>query len=91
MAFLFVIFRIPIVTATNMSMVLAMRFMTGFFGSPALATGVCLSVERQWLISSRNTNSHMFWASGLSAPSRVPLRAQSSADSQRRPSPGDGP
>jgi DHA1 family multidrug resistance protein-like MFS transporter len=37
--FLFVIFQIPIVTATNMNTVLAMRFMTGFFGSPALATG----------------------------------------------------
>ncbi|KAJ7833122.1 putative caffeine resistance protein [Mycena olivaceomarginata] len=37
--FLFVIFQIPIVTAKNMSTVLAMRFMTGFFGSPALATG----------------------------------------------------
>ncbi|KAJ6486662.1 major facilitator superfamily domain-containing protein [Mycena sanguinolenta] len=37
--FLFVIFQIPIVTATNISTVLAMRFMTGFFGSPALATG----------------------------------------------------
>src|ERR1700761_7784666 len=35
-AFLFVIFQIPIVTATNMSTVLAMRSMTG---SPALATG----------------------------------------------------
>jgi DHA1 family multidrug resistance protein-like MFS transporter len=39
--FLFVIFQIPIVMATNMNTVLAMRFMTGFFGSPALATGVC--------------------------------------------------
>ncbi|KAJ7128081.1 major facilitator superfamily domain-containing protein [Mycena filopes] len=37
--FLFVIFQIPIVTAKNMSTVLAMRFMTGLFGSPALATG----------------------------------------------------
>ncbi|KAJ6610997.1 major facilitator superfamily domain-containing protein [Mycena sp. CBHHK59/15] len=37
--FLFVIFQIPIVTAKNMNTVLAMRFMTGFFGSPALATG----------------------------------------------------
>ncbi|KAK7046753.1 MFS general substrate transporter [Favolaschia claudopus] len=37
--FLFVIFQIPIVTATNMRTVLAMRFLTGFFGSPALATG----------------------------------------------------
>ncbi|KAJ7201607.1 major facilitator superfamily domain-containing protein [Mycena pura] len=37
--FLFVIFQIPIVTATNISTVLAMRFLTGFCGSPALATG----------------------------------------------------
>ncbi|KAJ7207042.1 major facilitator superfamily domain-containing protein [Mycena pura] len=37
--FLFVIFQIPIITATNMNTVLAMRFMTGFLGSPALATG----------------------------------------------------
>ncbi|KAJ7052619.1 major facilitator superfamily domain-containing protein [Mycena amicta] len=36
---LFVIFQIPIVKATNMNTVLAMRFLTGFFGSPALATG----------------------------------------------------
>ncbi|KAJ7033705.1 major facilitator superfamily domain-containing protein [Mycena alexandri] len=37
--FLFVIFQIPLVTATNINTVLAMRFMTGLFGSPALATG----------------------------------------------------
>ncbi|KAJ6568410.1 major facilitator superfamily domain-containing protein [Mycena vulgaris] len=37
--FLFVIFQIPIITAKNMNTVLAMRFMTGLFGSPALATG----------------------------------------------------
>ncbi|KAJ6590503.1 major facilitator superfamily domain-containing protein [Mycena vulgaris] len=37
--FLFVVFQIPIVTATNMSTVLAMRFLTGLVGSPALATG----------------------------------------------------
>ncbi|KAJ6531380.1 major facilitator superfamily domain-containing protein [Mycena vulgaris] len=36
---LFVVFQIPIVTATNMNTVLAMRFMTGLLGSPALATG----------------------------------------------------
>jgi DHA1 family multidrug resistance protein-like MFS transporter len=41
--FLFVVFQIPIVTANNMNTVLAMRFMTGFFGSPALATGVSIS------------------------------------------------
>ena len=41
---LFVIFQIPIVMATNMNTVLARRFMTGFFGSPALATGVCTSL-----------------------------------------------
>ncbi|KAJ7076114.1 major facilitator superfamily domain-containing protein, partial [Mycena belliarum] len=36
---LFVIFQIPLVTATNMSTVLVIRFLTGFFGSPALAIG----------------------------------------------------
>ncbi len=37
--FFFIIFQIPIVTATNIQTVLAFRFLTGFFGSPALATG----------------------------------------------------
>ncbi|KAF8077694.1 major facilitator superfamily domain-containing protein [Lyophyllum atratum] len=37
--FLFLIFQIPIITATNIKTILAMRFLTGFFGSPALATG----------------------------------------------------
>ncbi|KAJ7803202.1 major facilitator superfamily domain-containing protein [Mycena olivaceomarginata] len=37
--FLFVIFQIPLITAKNIHTVLAMRFMTGLFGSPALATG----------------------------------------------------
>nr|GAT43112.1 benomyl methotrexate resistance protein [Mycena chlorophos] len=36
---LFVVFQIPIITAKNIETVLAMRFLTGFFGSPALATG----------------------------------------------------
>ncbi|KAF9065029.1 major facilitator superfamily domain-containing protein [Rhodocollybia butyracea] len=37
--FLFIIFQIPIFTATNIQTILAFRFLTGFFGSPALATG----------------------------------------------------
>ncbi|KAJ7803201.1 major facilitator superfamily domain-containing protein [Mycena olivaceomarginata] len=37
--FLFLIFQIPMITAKNMNTVLAMRFLTGLFGSPALATG----------------------------------------------------
>ncbi|EEB98712.1 hypothetical protein MPER_01731, partial [Moniliophthora perniciosa FA553] len=36
---IFLLFNIPIVTAKNMSTVLAFRFLTGFVGSPALATG----------------------------------------------------
>jgi predicted MFS family arabinose efflux permease len=40
--FLFVIFQIPTITAKNINTVLAMRFMTGLSGSPALATGVGL-------------------------------------------------
>jgi len=38
---LFLILQIPIVTAKNMSTVLAMRFLIGFIGSPVLAMGVC--------------------------------------------------
>ncbi|KAK0202579.1 major facilitator superfamily domain-containing protein [Desarmillaria ectypa] len=37
--FLFVIFQIPVATAKNISTILAFRFLTGFVGSPALATG----------------------------------------------------
>ncbi|KAJ7302986.1 major facilitator superfamily domain-containing protein [Mycena albidolilacea] len=37
--FLFVIFQISTITAKNINTVLAMRFMTGLSGSPALATG----------------------------------------------------
>ncbi|KAJ7777149.1 major facilitator superfamily domain-containing protein [Mycena metata] len=37
--FLFVVLQIPIITAKNMNTVLALRFLTGLLGSPALATG----------------------------------------------------
>ncbi|KAL0564983.1 hypothetical protein V5O48_017050, partial [Marasmius crinis-equi] len=36
---IFLLFNVPIVTAKNYSTVLAFRFLTGFVGSPALATG----------------------------------------------------
>lgn len=36
---IFVLFQIPTALATNFGMLLAFRFLTGFFGSPALATG----------------------------------------------------
>jgi len=38
--FVFVLFQLPIVVAKNFSTILVFRFLTGFFGSPALATGV---------------------------------------------------
>ncbi|KAM0788496.1 hypothetical protein ACM66B_001628 [Microbotryomycetes sp. NB124-2] len=37
--FLFVIFQIPIVLAPHISVILVFRFLSGFVGSPALATG----------------------------------------------------
>ena len=36
---IFVLFLIPTALASNFGMLLAFRFLTGFFGSPALATG----------------------------------------------------
>lgn len=35
----FVAFQIPTAKASNFGMLLAFRFITGFFGSPVLATG----------------------------------------------------
>jgi DHA1 family multidrug resistance protein-like MFS transporter len=37
--FVFVMFQIPTALASNFGMLLAFRFLTGFFGSPVLATG----------------------------------------------------
>ncbi|KAF2761648.1 MFS general substrate transporter [Pseudovirgaria hyperparasitica] len=37
--FIFVLFQIPTALASNFGMLLAFRFLTGFFGSPVLATG----------------------------------------------------
>ncbi|GAA5884692.1 hypothetical protein JCM6882_005353 [Rhodosporidiobolus microsporus] len=37
--FLFAVFQIPAIFAPNIATVLAMRFLSGFMGSPALATG----------------------------------------------------
>ncbi|KAK4058479.1 hypothetical protein OIO90_000641 [Microbotryomycetes sp. JL221] len=36
---LFVIFQIPIILAPHISVILVFRFLSGFVGSPALATG----------------------------------------------------
>lgn len=36
---IFVLFQIPTALASNFGMLLAFRFLTGFFGSPVLATG----------------------------------------------------
>lgn len=37
--FIFVLLQFPVIYASNFGMMLATRFLTGFFGSPALATG----------------------------------------------------
>ena len=42
---IFVLFNVPIVTAKNMSTILAFRFLTGFAASPALATGVRILLQ----------------------------------------------
>lgn len=37
--FVFVMFQLPVVYSVNIGMLFAFRFLTGFFGSPVLATG----------------------------------------------------
>lgn len=43
--FVFVVLQIPTALATNFGMLLAFRFLTGFFGSPVLATGGATLVD----------------------------------------------
>ena len=46
---LFVIFQAPIVAAPNFATILVFRFLSGFVGSPALATGgASMSGERDF-------------------------------------------
>lgn len=65
---IFVLFNVPIITAPNFSTVLAFRFLTGFVGSPALATGVSDSVAAAVIIlylspviSGSLYVGHLFW------------------------------
>lgn len=69
---IFVVFQFAVIYAKNFGMLLAFRFLTGFFGSPALATGGA-SMTDVW---SPRTVDYMFaiWgAFAVAAPVLGPL------------------
>ncbi|RDW93400.1 MFS transporter [Aspergillus mulundensis] len=70
--FIFVFLNFAVIYATNLGMFLAFRFLTGFFGSPALATGGA-SMGDIWSPRIRDYMIAIWGAFAISAPVLGPL------------------
>ncbi|GAA84884.1 caffeine resistance protein [Aspergillus luchuensis IFO 4308] len=70
--FVFVFFQFAVIYATNFGMLLAFRFLTGFIGSPALATGAA-SMGDIWNPKMRDYMIIIWGAFAISAPVLGPL------------------
>ncbi|KAJ6104646.1 hypothetical protein N7523_010966 [Penicillium sp. IBT 18751x] len=68
----FVFFQFAIIYAKNLGMLLAFRFLTGFFGSPVLATGAA-SMADIWDIRTRDYMIAIWGCFAISAPVLGPL------------------
>lgn len=68
----FVFFQFAIIYAKNFGMLLAFRFLTGFFGSPVLATGAA-SMADIWDIRTRDYMIAIWGCFAISAPVLGPL------------------
>ncbi|KXJ86480.1 MFS transporter [Microdochium bolleyi] len=69
---IFVVFQVPTALATNFGMLLAFRFLTGFFGSPALATGGA-SIGDMYKPSKRTYGLGIWGIGAVSGPTLGPL------------------
>lgn len=70
--FVFVFFNFPVIYAKNFGMFLAFRFLTGFIGSPALATGAA-SMGDIWSPTSRDYMIGIWGMFAISAPVLGPM------------------
>ena len=70
--FVFVLFQFPIIYATNFGMMLAFRFLTGFIGSPALATGGA-SIGDMYSPAKRTYGIAVWGIAAVSGPTLGPL------------------
>ena len=68
----FVAFQVPTALANNFGMLLAFRFLTGFFGSPVLATGGA-SLSDIWRPSKRAYAMSIWGVSAICGPTMGPL------------------
>ncbi|KAK5947545.1 GTPase-activating protein [Knufia obscura] len=68
----FVIFQVPTALATNFGMLLAFRFLTGFIGSPSLATGGA-SIGDMYSPSKRTYGLAVWGIGAVSGPTLGPL------------------
>jgi len=69
---MFVAFQVPTALASNFGMLLAFRFLTGFFGSPVLATGGA-SIADIWSPAKRAYAMSLWGISAVSGPVMGPL------------------
>ncbi|KAF2145680.1 uncharacterized protein K452DRAFT_356083 [Aplosporella prunicola CBS 121167] len=69
---IFVIFQVPTALSVNFGMLLAFRFLTGFFGSPALATGGA-SIGDMYKPSKRAYGMAIWGISAVCGPTMGPL------------------
>ncbi|KAJ5624117.1 hypothetical protein N7510_000426 [Penicillium lagena] len=70
--FVFVLFQFPVIYAKNFGMLLAFRFLTGFIGSPALATGAA-SMGDIWSPKIRDYMIAVWGMFAISAPVLGPM------------------
>lgn len=70
--FVFVMFQIPTALASNFGMLLAFRFLTGFFGSPVLATGGA-SISDMYIPRKRAYAISIWGISAVCGPTLGPL------------------
>ena len=70
----FVVLQVPTALATNYGMLMAFYFLTGFFGSPILATGSA-TVADLYTPKKRAYGMTLWGVFAASAPSRGPLRS----------------
>lgn len=68
----FVIFQVPTALAVNFGMLLAFRFLTGFFGSPVLATGGA-SIGDMYAPNKRAYGMAIWGISAVCGPTMGPL------------------
>lgn len=77
--FLFVLFQVPVIFAKNIGTILVFRFLAGFVGSPALATGGASLMGESWNLCSRVPRSSLLLTLSLGRADIFPMESAGKA------------